>query len=378
MSLLADLLSKVKPSGRKGGVPPNLKKVVADLSGKRANRKKIITYSVLVFLSIAGGIGAMFFVDLYLKPKAGTRTSDISIAELKKRAQARLPSQAIDQKQKKEETKKNTDRKITVESKPTVDKQEEVSGKIEQMPKVVKKEPKEVSKEPPKEIEKQKEEKQEPDIKQEEIEKTDEPGESYEIAAKEPETREVAPLNKDLHLYMARSYENKRDYSKAFDSYKQVLDADPNNYLVMNNISGLLLHLESFEESIEYSEMALNVKKDYVPSLINLGIAHIKSGNLTAGEGYLLKVLSLQPTNKHALFNLALLYEKIGEYDRAYGLYKKLSRMKDTQGYLGLARIAEKQNRVSDAIILYTKLMSMDGIDPRIKKMANDRINMLR
>ena len=185
-------------------------------------------------------------------------------------------------------------------------------------------------------------------------------------------------MNKDLQLYLARSYENKKDYSKAFDSYKQILDVDPGNYLVMNNISSLLLHLEAFEEAIEYSEMALNIKKDYVPSLINLGIAYIKSGSLVAGEGYLLKVISIETSNKYALFNIALLYEKIGEYDKAYGSYQRLSKMKDYQGYLGLARIAEKQNRISDAIMFYRELMSIEDIDPGIKRMANDRVYMLR
>lgn len=374
MSLVAELLSKVKPSGRKGDVPPNLKKVVADLSDKRATKKKIIIYFVLLLLPIAGGIGAILFKDIYLKPKAGTRTSDISVAELKKITQAHQSSQARDQKQGKDEPGKEKGKKVAAVSKPIADEQNEVSGKIKQMPMMAKKEPEEVGKQQPKEDEKQKIEIEE----QEEIKDVSEPDESEEIVAEESETREAALLNKDLQLYLAISYENKKDYSKAFDSYKQVLDVDPGNYLVMNNISSLLLHLEAFEESIEYSEMALNIKKDYVPSLINLGIAYIKSGNLTAGEGYLLKVISIEPSNRHALFNIALLYEKIGEYDKAYGSYHRLSKMRDFKGYLGLARIAEKQNRVSDAIMFYTKLMSMEGIDPRVKKMANDRVHMLR
>ncbi|MDP6624930.1 MAG: hypothetical protein QGG87_00540 [Nitrospinota bacterium] len=52
--------------------------------------------------------------------------------------------------------------------------------------------------------------------------------------------------------------------------------------------------------------------------------------------------------------------------------------MKDVQGYLGLARIAEKQNRISDAIIIYRELVSMKGIDPQVKRMAHDRAYMLQ
>ncbi len=385
MSLVADLLSKVKPSGRKGDVPPSLKKVVSDLSDKKTIRKKIIIYSILSLVAIIGGIGTVVFIDVYVAPKTDPKTSLASTAELKKRARERQASQAAAQKQKKDKVKKDEakeekSKKIVVASKPPAIKKEEISKKKEQVPEVARKEPEKTSKEQPKKVEKEIEKEQRIEVeKDEEIEEIYEPEDIEDYEEEEQEPQETGPpVNKDLHLYLAKNYENQKDYSKAFDSYKQVLRADPNNYLIMNNISSVLLHLGSFEESIEYSEMALSIKREYVPSLINLGIAYIKSGNLTAGEGYLLKVLSLQPSNKHVLFNIALMYEKIGQFDRASESYQRLSKMKDVQGYLGLARIAEKQNRISDAIIIYRELVSMKGIDPQVKRMAHDRAYMLQ
>lgn len=58
MSLLADLLSKVKYQGFKSDVPPNLKHAVLNSSEKYAVKKRIIFLSVLIFAAVVSGAGA--------------------------------------------------------------------------------------------------------------------------------------------------------------------------------------------------------------------------------------------------------------------------------------------------------------------------------
>lgn len=396
MSLVAELLSKVKPTGRKGDVPPNLKKVVADLSEKRATKKKIIIYSAFLILSVLGGLGAIYFVDTYLKDSAGPVTPARDIAKLKARAkQAALKkvqaakdkvAQVVEEKgvqparKKTQEVTEGRDagkmlKDLETPADKSTVKKEAPQGKSKQATKEADKKTGDAAKKKPTKAGavKKKEKKEEKIEVEEEVEE-----EREQPEPQRQERKQVVAVNTDLKLYMAKTYENKKNYSKAYDSYREILEVEPNNYLVMNNISSVLLHMGVFEESIQYAEMALAEKKDYVPSLTNLGIAYIKAGNLTAGEGYLLKVLSLRPSNKNALFNIALLYEKIGEYGKAFKSYQKLSRMRDFQGYLGLARISEKQKRISDAIMYYNQLIALEGIDLRIKRMAANRIRVLQ
>jgi len=76
----------------------------------------------------------------------------------------------------------------------------------------------------------------------------------------------------------------KNDYQGALAGYKKALEIDKNNYVVMNNIAFIYLALGIIEESVNYSQQALGVNKDYVPALINLGIASAKSGDIPAAE----------------------------------------------------------------------------------------------
>ena len=70
----------------------------------------------------------------------------------------------------------------------------------------------------------------------------------------------------------------------------------------MNSIANVLIKTGSFRESIQYSMNALTVQKNYVPSLVNLGVANIRLGNMTEGEMYLLKAKSIDPVEQDSAF----------------------------------------------------------------------------
>ena len=63
------------------------------------------------------------------------------------------------------------------------------------------------------------------------------------------------------------------------------------------------------------------MKTNYVPSLINAGIAQVSLGNFSEGEGFFTRAATIEPSNKMAMFNLAVLCEKQGNFDRAYENY---------------------------------------------------------
>jgi tetratricopeptide (TPR) repeat protein len=106
----------------------------------------------------------------------------------------------------------------------------------------------------------------------------------------------------------------------------------------MNNIASIFLQLNSFEDAKTYSQMALSHKNDYVPSLINVGIALARLGITEEAESYLVRALTLEPDNRYALFNIAILYEKKENFKKAREYYLKLHQLGDMQGSIGLER----------------------------------------
>lgn len=354
MSLLADLLSKVKyksasvGEGRKTDVPPDLKRVVSSSAEKEATKKRILILSVLVILAIAAGVGAVYLMELYIKPSAKKRI-----------AKTTTPAQIA-----------------TRPALPQVESPKPQAPATK--PELSKTKPKAAKPKLAKEIPKQKpEQKKTPEPKAEpKAENSQKDAEKKPAIAQEPQPK-PQDSQKDVYLYTARTYESKKDYHQALLNYKKAMETDPGNYIIMNNISSVLIHLGSFEESIKYAKNVLAIKKDYVPSLINIGIAYIRLNNPAEGEAYLSKALSIEPSNSYALLNLGLLYEKRGDNDRAYGYFSKLSEMGNIQGHLGIARIAEKQGRSSDAVRIYREILSMNNIDPRTRKLVNDRLLLL-
>ncbi|MBA4348645.1 MAG: hypothetical protein C0415_01455 [Thermodesulfovibrio sp.] len=68
MSIIADLLSKLKFQGNKGDVPPGLKKVVLDDVKKRDTHRKIIAIAALVLVAVLSGLATIQLIDTYIKP----------------------------------------------------------------------------------------------------------------------------------------------------------------------------------------------------------------------------------------------------------------------------------------------------------------------
>lgn len=378
MSLLADLLSKVKYEGRKTDVPPDLKRVVSSSAEKEATKKRIIIFSILILFAIVSGVVAVYFMESYIKPSATkkiARTTAPKQIESKPVSPPAEPESKVDVKGGTIEAPKPTAKVDSAASKPRTVKQRPAKESRQQKgspesqrlygaEKAFKKEAteeKKIAKEKP------------PEPTGEDLPRD---SQKKAVTAQEPQIK-THDAQKDVYLYTARTYESKKDYHQALSNYKKALDIDPENYIIMNNISSVLIHLGSFEESIKYSKNILNIRKDYVPSLINLGIAYIRLNNLAEGEGYLSRALSIESSNSYALLNLGILYEKRGDHDKAYSYFSKLSDIGNIQGYLGIARILEKQGKASDAVRIYKEIISMNNIDPKIKKLANDRLIQL-
>ena len=350
MSLLADLLSKVKYQGFKSDVPPNLKHAVLNSSEKYAVKKRIIFLSVLIFAAVVSGAGAVYIMSFY------ARTHEI-----------KKPVRQIEKFQ------------------------EQIIKSAPSIPSAAAPLPDNITSEPAKEqaggagIQKEKTKKdaavQHVKRHRKTLKKESLPSvsESKIVAVpKDAGDKKRLPnenqLKRDAHIAAAQTFESKRDYRNALVSYKKALGLDPENHIILNNISSVLLRLNSYDEAVRHLKNALSIEKDYAPSLVNLGIAHAMLGNFAESESYLTRALSIEPSNTYALLNFAILHERRGDNDKAYSFFYKLSQMGNIQGYLGIARIAEKQGKLQDAVKIYREIMSMNGIEPGIKKFVDERL----
>jgi tetratricopeptide (TPR) repeat protein len=334
VSLLADLLSKIKHPQTKREIPPNLKNIVYTSTKRSVHKKRIIIVSALVVAFVISGV----IVAHILLPLFEILDKAQEVAKVEIQTQAEKLSKEVQKDL--EDLREVKNQVISKKDKPAV---KEPIVKKEETKKVVKTEEKKT------------------------VKKSEVPSVQVNIDT----------AQRDAYLYSAREYEMRRDYSKALSLYRKVLEIDKDNITVMNNIAYILLHLGLVNESIRYSERAINIKKDYTPALINLGIAYAKLGENTAAEKYLKKAFMLEPDNETIILNLAILYERQNDYDRASRYFSKLTTLGNITGFLGLARIYEKQGRIEEALQIYRSIYSLDSMDDEVRRLVRQRISSL-
>lgn len=368
MSLVTDMLKKLQSGEPQGNVPPGLQRMVLESGRKKGGGSRYQMISLLVVGVLALGVGSLYLPDLLggtekktLKPQAAQVQLPAAVAPAQPIPQPALKPEAPASKtlpevevavaplEKKEARETATRPAVSRHAKVAVKGVVTASAKpaFSAKPLVVAAKPSvPVVTAPPVAPE---DPKQSPKVDQERV---------------------------DLLLYAARSFESRRDYRSALDNYRKALALDGDNYLVMNNMAGVLIAMGAHPEAATHAKQALGIRNDYVPALINLGIAQIKSGDKATGEGCLTRALTIEPYNRQALLNLALLQERERELAGARDSFGRLAALGDVQGNLGMARVAEAEGKKTLAARAYREASARE-LDAKTRKMVNERIVLL-
>lgn len=181
----------------------------------------------------------------------------------------------------------------------------------------------------------------------------------------------------DALLFAARSAEGRRDYTTALKQYQAALEADPHNYRIMNNVASTMLHLGMDDQALTVANRALAIKPDYPSAMVNAGIALGKSGHDRSAREQFRRALTLDPTNRSALYSLALSQERASLLDEAFVSYRRLAELGDAQGLLGQGRVSERKGDTAAAARYYRELLAPTGSSQRLKDTARERLRVL-
>lgn len=369
MSLLADLLARVTYQGLKRDVPPGLKELVTKSTERSGTAKKVVLLSLFFCIAVIAGITTVSLFESLIKPVTlknvalqpqPAKQPDNLITEQVVPARPEHPASPVPvpvkpapavmpaQPQPSSQPAAVNEPELVQDARPSAQESESRGNRGPRQGRI----------------------KHAVDLsRQARVEE-----EAEKKAATRPSGKEG---DENAYLYAAKNYESGKDYPQALSNYMNALEFEPGNYIIMNNIAGIMLRMGSYAEALNYVKYALVIKKDYVPALINAGIASFKLDNAAEGEGYLTKALTLEPLNRNALLNLALMHEKAGEYDKAYSFFYKSAELKDIQGYVGLARVEERRGNKAAAARIYREILAMNNIGNEIRKMATEKLSYL-
>ena len=112
---------------------------------------------------------------------------------------------------------------------------------------------------------------------------------------------------------------NLKKLSSAESDFKRAFSLDEKNPEISNNYGWFLCQTGRVKESIDYFQRAIRNPMYRTPETawINVGACYLKMNDLDAADDALRRVLRFSPDNPQALYNLAQVAYKRGNYDAA-------------------------------------------------------------
>jgi len=129
----------------------------------------------------------------------------------------------------------------------------------------------------------------------------------------------------DLRAYSLKAImQAMRDYPKAVESYRQILEIDPTRYGVYRKIGQLYEKMGNHEEALTYyQKYAKHYPRDY-RSFLQIGGVHAELGNFQAAKENYDKALVLQPENLSTLLSIAGIELRMGNHEAALEQYRDI------------------------------------------------------
>ena len=157
--------------------------------------------------------------------------------------------------------------------------------------------------------------------------------------------------------------------------YHSILENQPTNFHVANNLGVLLQGLSRFDEAEASYRKALEIKPDYEEVHNNLGVLLNDLRRFDEAEAYCRKALEIKPDYEEAHYNLGNTLRDLGRFDEAEASYRKALEIKPdyAKAHNNLGNILRDLSRSDEAEASYRKALEIkpDYIE------ATENLNLL-
>lgn len=135
---------------------------------------------------------------------------------------------------------------------------------------------------------------------------------------------EIDNINNIARTNLANLYYRNKDYQKAENAFKKIIDQEPEYAQTYYSYSLLLAELNRVEEAVSQMNLAIRFMPDNIRFYYNLSLLHDKLNNLDKAESTLAKGLKLDPNNESLLYVLAYIYNKGNQKNKARNIAARL------------------------------------------------------
>ena len=134
---------------------------------------------------------------------------------------------------------------------------------------------------------------------------------------------ELDPTYVEAYNNLGILYQMMGDMDRALGAYQKSTEVNPKYEKGYNNLGILLLLSGRFEEASEAFQKALAVNSNNIESHIHLGVLLKKKGQWQESIESYQRALAIDPLHRETHYNIALLYEQLENVELAVGHYQQ-------------------------------------------------------
>lgn len=123
------------------------------------------------------------------------------------------------------------------------------------------------------------------------------------------------PADTDVLLALGVLMFLQRDFAKAKTYFAIAIKESPLNHSLWNKYGAACAQLLQTEESIQAYKLAIDLRPNYVRTIVNLGLSHNNQANFQAAANCFLNALVLQPNVDHVRTYIQTAFIQMKRFD---------------------------------------------------------------
>lgn len=131
-------------------------------------------------------------------------------------------------------------------------------------------------------------------------------------------------INNQIRLNLATLYYNNKQFKKAEEAFKTVIEQEPKYGPVYYSLALLYAELDRVDDAIVQLNKATKIMPDNIRVYYNLGLLYDKKQDYKNGEKALISGLKIDGANESLLYALAYMYSKSDQKEKAKNIVKRL------------------------------------------------------
>lgn len=171
-------------------------------------------------------------------------------------------------------------------------------------------------------------------------------------------TNLTRPVHESPQMVLARTAENKGQFSSAQQTYRVMLQRNPKNAVALHRMGIVSSKMGKHESATRYLMEAVKIQPDNSQYLTDLGYALYLQNDLPAAEIALEESIKRDPSSKRSFNNMSLVLGHQGRIDEAYQIARRV--MSADEAHANIGYICLQRGMLDDAAKHYGRALELN------------------